>query len=380
MTEKVIYLDYNATTPVDERVLEAMLPYFVQKFGNAASATHPYGWEAAKAVDAAREILAAGLNCTPQEVIFTSGATEAINLAIRGVARMYASKGNHFIAAQTEHKATLDTLLDLEKDGARITWLPVDREGLISLTELAAAITPQTVLVAIMLANNETGVIQDIPAIAEVVHAHNSILLSDVVQAAGKIAVNVQELGIDLAPISAHKFYGPKGVGALYVRRRGPRVVLSPEITGGGHERGLRSGTLNVPGIVGMGAAWQLAQTMMEAENTRLGALRDYLERSLVDGWGASVNSGQAPRLAHVANLAFPNFHARDSIRKLSSLAVATGSACTSAQTTPSHVLTAMGLPVSEINGSLRFSLGRFTTAEEIEWAIEKIKAGVCTE
>lgn len=372
-----IYLDYNATTPVDSRVLEAMLPWFTEGFGNAASATHAYGWQAAEAVEKARESLAATLSCTPQELIFTSGATEAINLAMKGVAEAYASKGRHMVIAATEHKAVLDTAEWVRKRGGEITLLPVNEQGLVDPVTFEAAIRPDTVLAGVMYANNETGVLQPLRALADASHAKGCLFMSDVVQAVGKIPVHVDELGIDLAPVSAHKLYGPKGVGALYVRRKSPRVTLLPQIEGGGHERGLRSGTLNVPGIVGLGMAVQIANEAMAREQARLGSLREQLENGCLAMGGVCVNGGKAPRLAHVTNLAFEGFHARDVIRALPGLAVATGSACTSASPKPSHVLRAMGLPDSRIHGSLRFSLGRFTTEEDIHHALEAIRTGI---
>ena len=300
-----IYLDYNATTPVDPRVLEAMLPYFTQKYGNAASSTHAKGWVAAKAVQHAREQLAAGIGATDQEIYFTSGATEGINACLKGVAELYAAKGDHIVTVQTEHKAVLDVCKSLEKKGKRVSYLPVDSEGRISLEELRENITDETLLVCIMMANNETGVIHPMKKIAEIVHEKGAMLMSDATQAVGKIPVDVQELGIDLLVYSAHKFYGPKGVGAMYLRRRGPRVRLAPLLEGGGHERGMRSGTLNVPGIVGMGAALEVSIQEMGKEGERIAQLRDQFEKEMGEFSGVYVNGGGTGRLPHVSNLAF---------------------------------------------------------------------------
>lgn len=369
-----IYLDYNATTPVDPQVLEKMLPFFTQSFGNAASKTHPEGWLAEKAVDDAREHIASHLGLSAQELVFTSGATEAINLAIKGVAEAYQAKGKHIITVQTEHKATLDVCKSLERKGFSLTYLPVDTKGLIDLQELEDALTPETILVSVMLANNETGVIQELPVISEVVHASGAIMLSDAVQAVGKIPVNVDELGVDLMPMSAHKFYGPKGVGALYVRRRNPRVKLSPLIEGGGHERGRRSGTLNVPGIIGMDAALDLSVQTMGEETVRLQGLRDHFEGELLKLPGTLLNGHPEKRLTHTSNLSFKEVESESLIMAMRELSVATGSACTSANMEPSHVLTAMGMDEEMAYAAIRFSLGRFTTEENVETAIQVVK------
>jgi len=359
----VIYLDYNATTPVSPEVLQEMLPYFSEKFGNAASTTHLPGLQAKSAVDIARERVAVQLNGEPQEIIFTSGATEAINLAIKGIFQLYQGKGNHIITAKTEHKAVLDTCRFLETKGARITWLEVNQHGQINLEQLEQAMTPETILVAVMFANNETGVVQNISDIADIVHRHQSIFFCDATQAVGKIPVDVQRDGIDVLSLSAHKLYGPKGVGALYVRRKNPRVQLEPLLHGGGHERGWRSGTLNVPGIVGLGKAMELITF-----DHRTTMLRDLLESGLTDYFGddISINGKESQRLPNTSNITFP-FKAIDVIRHTQTkLAVATGSACTSAQNTPSHVLTAMGKSAAETARSIRFSIGKYTTEEEI--------------
>lgn len=371
---KTVYLDYNATTPVDPRVLEKMLPYFTEKFGNAASRTHRYGWVAEQAVKTAREAVAGSINCSDQEITFTSGSTEAINLAIKGVWENYRSKGDHIVTVQTEHKAVLDTCKELEVKGAKVTYLPVDREGMIDLDELEKSISNKTILVCVMMANNETGVIQPVKQIAEIVHARGSIFMSDATQAMGKMHVDVQQEGIDLLCISAHKLYGPKGIGALYVRRKDPRVSLSPLIHGGGHENGLRSGTLNVPGIVGLGAACKLAQEELWNDAERISKLRTILEQSFTEMGAIFVNGSVRNRLHNVSNLAFYGKRADELISKVPEIAVSTGSACTSAIPEPSHVLKAMGLTDEQAYASVRFSLGRYTTMEEITFTIEKVK------
>jgi cysteine desulfurase len=370
-----IYLDYNATTPVDKRVLEAMLPYFTEKFGNAASRTHAFGWIAEDAVTTARKQVADLIHCIEQEVVFTSGATEGINLAIKGVWENYQVKGNHIITVATEHKAVLDTCKALEKKGARITYLPVNREGLIDPDVLRKALTPQTILVSIMYANNETGVIQPISKIAEIVHANNSIFMCDATQVVGKININVMEEHIDLMCLSAHKFYGPKGVGALYVRRKDPRVNLVPLFDGGGHERGLRSGTLNVTGIVGLGKACEIASQEMWDDAARISRLRTRLEQQLCDNLeDVYINGSTKNRLFNTTNIAFLNIRSESLINRIPGIAVAMGSACTSAIAEPSHVLKAMNLSDSTSYSSIRFSLGKYTTKEEIEEVVETIR------
>jgi cysteine desulfurase len=373
-----VYLDYNATTPCDPRVVEAMLPYFSRQFGNAASRTHVYGWQAAEAVDYAREQVARLIGSEPRELVFTSGATEAVNLAIKGVFDSYAFKGNHIITCVTEHKAVLDTCAHIEKMGAEITYLPVNNQGLIDISELKAAIKPATILVAIMYANNETGVVQPITEISRLAKEQGVLFFCDATQAAGKIPVHILNDGIDLMAFSAHKLYGPKGVGALYVRRKNPRVKLSAQIDGGGHERGLRSGTLNVPGIVGFGMAAQLCLQQMEQEAKRLQLLRDKLENALLQTEATAVNGRGAARLPHVTNISFQYADGEALMMGFNKdLAVASGSACTSASMEPSHVLKALGLEDPIARSSLRFSLGRFTTEEEIDYAIEKVTATV---
>lgn len=373
-----VYLDYNATTPCDPRVVEAMLPYFSGQFGNAASRTHMFGWQAAEAVDYGREQVARLIGSEPKELVFTSGATEAVNLAIKGVFDAYAFKGNHIITCVTEHKAVLDTCAHIEKMGGEVTYLAVNRQGLIDIEELTAAIKPSTILVAIMYANNETGVTQPIRDISRVAKERDVLFFSDATQAVGKIAVDVLSDGIDLLACSAHKLYGPKGVGALYVRRKNPRVKISAQIHGGGHERGLRNGTLNVPGIVGFGKAVELCLQEMESDAKRLQSLRDKLENALLQTELTAINGSRGHRLPHVANISFQYAEGEALMMGANKdIAVASGSACTSASLEPSHVLKAMGLEDDTARSSLRFSLGRFTTEEEIDYAVEKVTAMV---
>ena len=367
----MIYLDYNATTPVDEQVLQTMLPYFSEKFGNAASSTHLLGAQAKDAVEIARHHVANTIHCEAQEIIFTSGSTEAINHAIKGAFQLYQHKGKHIVTVKTEHKAVIDTCKYLEKKGATITYLNVDKDGLIDLDELDKAISHETILVCVMYANNETGVVQDIKKIAQITHQKNSIFFCDATQAIGKMPINVQADGIDLMCLSAHKMYGPKGIGALFVRRKNPRVALEPLLHGGGHERGWRSGTLNVPAIVGLGKACDII-----GENKFIEKLRDELEDALLAHYQdkININGKHAIRLANTSNITFP-FKAVDLIRQTKSLlSIATGSACTSAENTPSHVLTAMGLSREQAEKSIRFSLGKYTTETEIQTVLTLIK------
>lgn len=368
-----VYLDYNATTPVDKRVLETMLPYFAEKFGNASSRTHAFGWVAEDAVKTARQEVANLINCIEQEIIFTSGATEAINLAIKGVWENYQTKGKHIITVKTEHKAVLDTCIALEKKGAEITYLSVDKDGLINLEELKNALTPQTILVSVMYINNETGVIQPISEIADIVHANNSIFMCDGTQAVGKVNVDVEEQHIDLLCLSAHKMYGPKGIGALYIRRKNPRVTLYPQIHGGGHERGLRSGTLNVPGIVGFGKACEIAKQEMKKDADRILKLRMKLEHHLLSLDNVFINGNIENCLYNTLNVCFREMRSESLIKKMPGIAVAMGSACTSAIPEPSHVLKAMGLSDTDSYSSIRFSLGKYTTEEEIDEVIKTI-------
>ncbi|MBH8558864.1 IscS subfamily cysteine desulfurase [Hymenobacter sp. BT442] len=372
-----IYLDNNATTPLDPRVLEAMMPYLTDVFGNAASRNHPFGWAAEEGVDYAREQIAKLINCDPKEIIFTSGATESDNLGIKGVFEMYSQKGNHVITATTEHKAVLDTCKHIEKLGGKVTYLPVDEKGLISLAELEAAMTPETILVTIMYGNNETGTIQPIREIAKIAHAHGALFMTDATQAVGKIPVDVIADGIDLMAFSGHKIYGPKGVGALYVRRKNPRVKVTAQMDGGGHERGMRSGTLNVPGIVGLGKACEVARLDMEADTARLSAMRDRLEKELTTLEESYVNGSVEHRLPHVTNISFKYVEGEGLMMGVKDLAVSSGSACTSASLEPSYVLKALGLSDDLAHSSLRFGLSRFTTDEQIDYAIGHVKEAV---
>lgn len=375
--ELPIYLDNNATTPLDPRVLEAMLPYFTNKFGNAASRNHAFGWVAEEGVDYAREQVAKLIGCTEKEIIFTSGATEADNLGIKGVFEMYHEKGNHIITATTEHKAVLDTCKHLEKLGAKVTYLQVKEDGLIDLQELEAAMTEQTILVTIMYGNNEIGVIQPIKEISAIAHKYGALFMTDATQAVGKIPVDVNADGIDLMAFSAHKMYGPKGVGVLYVRRKNPRVKVTAQIDGGGHERGMRSGTLNVPGIVGLGKACELCRLEMDEEAKRLSALRDKLESSLTVLEESYVNGNVEHRLPHVANISFKYVEGEGLMMAMKDLAVSSGLACTSASLEPSYVLKSLGLSDDLAHSSIRFGLGRFTTEEEVDYAIENTKKAV---
>lgn len=371
----LIYLDNNATTQCDERVVQAMLPFFTQHYGNAASTSHAYGWIAEEAVSIARQQVAALIGAAEKEIVFTSGATEADNLAIKSVYEKYASKGNHIITVATEHKAVLDTCKHLEKHGADVTYMKVNNEGLIDINELEQAIKPSTILIAIMYANNETGVLQPIKEIGAIAKKHNVLFFCDAVQAVGKTPVNVKDDNIDLLSISAHKFYGPKGVGALYVRRKNPRVSLEEQMNGGGHERGVRSGTLNVPGIVGLGKAAEIALNEMNEEAKRLSALRDKLQHDLMQLNDVTVNCSTQHRMPHVCNLSFGGINQNNLLSKLNkTLAVSSGSACTSAIMEPSYVLKAMGVNDARAYNSIRFSLGRFTTEEDINITIETVK------
>ncbi len=378
MLKLPIYLDNNATTPMDPRVLEAMTPYFLEHFGNAASRNHPFGWEAEEAVDYAREQVAKLIGADPKEIIFTSGATEGDNLAIKGVYEMYASKGNHIITATTEHKAVLDTCKHIEKLGGEVTYLPVNAEGLIDLKELEAAIKPTTILIAIMYANNEIGTIQPIKEISALARKNGVLLFTDGTQAVGKIPVDVNKDGIDLMAFSAHKMYGPKGVGALYVRRKNPRVKVTAQMDGGGHERGMRSGTLNVPGIVGFGKACELCMLDMEEDTRRISILRDKLETELLKLEEAYVNGSREHRLPHVSNISFKQVEGEGLMMGFNkNIALSSGSACTSASLEPSYVLKALGLGDDLAHSSLRFGLGRFTTDEQIDYTIKAVSETV---
>jgi cysteine desulfurase len=374
MLKLPIYLDHNATTPMDPRVLEAMLPYFVENFGNAASRNHSFGWQAEEAVDYAREQIAQLIGADPKEIIFTSGATEGNNLGIKGVYEMYASKGNHIITSTTEHKAVLDTCKHLEKLGAEVTYLEVQPDGLIDLKQLEAAMKPTTILVAIMYANNEIGVIQPVKEIAAIAKKHGALFFTDAVQAVGKIPVDVIADGIDIMSFTAHKMYGPKGVGALYVRRKNPRVKVTAQIDGGGHERGMRSGTLNVPGIVGFGKAAEIAKTDMAGDTERVSKLRDKLENALKQIDETYVNGNPAHRLPHVSNISFKYVEGEGLMMGFNKdIALSSGSACTSASLEPSYVLKALGLGDDLAHSSLRFGLGRYTTEEQIDYTIKAV-------
>ena len=369
-----IYMDYHATTPVDPRVLEAMMPYFTEKFGNAASRNHPFGWEAEEAVEIARKQVADLVGANPKEIIFTSGATESNNLAIKGVAEMYREKGNHVITCVTEHKAVIDTCKKLEKQGLRVTYLPVQKDGRISLDELRAAITDKTILITIMTANNEIGVLQPIAEIGAIAKEKGILFHTDGVQAVGKVPFDVTALKVDLVSISGHKIYGPKGVGALYVRRRNPRVLLAEQISGGGHERGMRSGTLNVTGIVGLGKAAQLCQQEMEKDTARLRALRDRLNAELHKNLDEIyINGSMEHRLPHNLNISFAYVEGESLLMGINDVAVSSGSACTSASLEPSYVLKALGAGDDLAHSSIRFGLGRWTTDEEVNYVVDKL-------
>ena len=375
---RLIYLDNNSTTPCDPRVVDAMVPYFYDKFGNAASRSHHFGWEAEDAVDYSREQIAKLLNVEDKEIIFTSGATESNNLAIKGVFEMYAKKGNHIITAETEHKAVLDTCKHLEKAGAEVTYLKVQEDGLVNLADLEAAIRPTTILVSLMWANNETGVIQPMAEIAKICEKHGVLFHSDATQAVGKILTHPRETGVHLMSFTAHKMYGPKGVGALYVSRKNPRVKVTAQIDGGGHERGMRSGTLNVPGIVGFGKAAELARLEMHQDAERLSKLRDRLQATLCQLEETKVNGNEGSRMPHVTNISFKHVEGEGLMMTFNqNIAVSSGSACTSASLEPSYVLVSMGLGDDLAHSSIRFSLGRFTTDQDMDMAIELVTNGV---
>ena len=369
-----IYLDHNATTPCDPRVVEAMIPYFTNAFGNAASRNHQFGWVAEEAVDNAREEVAKLIGADPKEIIFTSGATEGDNLALKGVFEMYASKGNHIITCNIEHKAVLDTCKHIEKEGGEVTYLKVKDNGLIDLAELEAAIKPNTILIAIMYANNEIGTVMPMKEISAIAKKKGILVFSDATQAVGKIPVDVNKDGIDLLAFSAHKMYGPKGVGALYVRRKNPRVKVTAQIDGGGHERGMRSGTLNVPGIVGFGKACEIARTEMAEETERVSKLRDKLQNALLQVEDSYLNGDKEHKLPHVTNISFKYVEGEGLMMGFNkNIAVSSGSACTSASLEPSYVLKALGLGDDLAHSSLRFGLGRFTTEDQIDYTIEQV-------
>ena len=369
-----IYMDNHATSQLDARVLEAMLPYFTAKFGNAASRNHSFGWEAEQGVETAREQIARLIGATAKEIIFTSGATESNTLAIKGIAEMYKERGNHIITQVTEHKAVLDTCKRLEKYGYRVTYLPVKADGLIDLADLKRAMDDKTILVSIMFANNEIGVVQPIAEIGKLCHERNVIFHTDAVQAVGKIPVDVNAMNIDVLSLTAHKLYGPKGVGALYVRRRNPRVQLSAQLDGGGHERGMRSGTLNVPGIVGLGAACEIAREEMESEAARLTRLRDKLRAKLEGALDyVHVNGSWEHRLPGNLNMSFVYVEGESLLMGINEIAVSSGSACTSATLEPSYVLKALGLGDDVAHSSIRFGLGRFNNEAEVDYVADKL-------
>jgi cysteine desulfurase len=374
MLKLPIYLDNNSTTPMDPRVLEAMTPYFLEDFGNAASRNHPFGWKAEEAVDYAREQVAKLIGADPKEIIFTSGATEGDNLGIKGVFEMYAQKGNHIITATTEHKAVIDTCKHIEKLGGEVTYLQVQPDGLIDLKALEAAIKPTTILISLMWANNEIGTVLPMREISAIAKKHGVLLFTDGTQAVGKIPVDVNADGIDLMAFTAHKMYGPKGVGALYVRRKNPRVKVTAQMDGGGHERGMRSGTLNVPGIVGFGKACELCMQDMEADTKRVSVLRDKLENALMQLEEAYINGSVSSRLPHVTNISFKHVEGEGLLMGFNqNIALSSGSACTSASLEPSYVLKALGLGDDLAHSSLRFGLGRFTNEEQIDYTIKAI-------
>jgi len=367
-------MDNHATTPLDPRVLEAMMPYLTTVFGNAASRNHSFGWEAEAAVEKAREQVAKLIGATAKEIIFTSGATESNNLAIKGIAEMYRERGNHIITQATEHKATLDTCKRLEKSGYRVTYLPVKADGLIDLDDLKRAMDDKTILVTIMIANNEIGVVQPVVEIGKLCHEKGVLFHTDGVQAVGKIPVDVNAMNIDAMSLSAHKIYGPKGVGALYVRRRNPRVQISEQINGGGHERGMRSGTLNVPGIVGLGKACEIAREEMVSESKRLSALRDKLKAKLETNLDyIHVNGSMEHRLPGNLNMSFVYVEGESLLMGINDVAVSSGSACTSATLEPSYVLKALGLGDDVAHSSIRFGLGRFNTDAEVDYVSDKV-------
>jgi cysteine desulfurase len=378
MVQLPIYLDYNSTTPCDLRVVEAMLPYFSKSFGNAASKTHSFGWQAEEAVEYAREKIANLVGAETKEIVFTSGATEGVNLALKGVVDAYASKGNHIITSNIEHKAVLDTCKYLEKQGVEVTYLAVTEDGVVSAHQVEEAIRPNTVLISIMYANNETGNINPVTDIGAVARKHGVLFFTDATQAIGKIPVDVNTDNIDIMAFSSHKIYGPKGVGASYVRRKNPRVKLIEQINGGGHERGMRSGTLNVPGIVGFGEAAKICNNEIGEDKRRLSVLRDKLETALLKTGDVYVNGSTKYRLPNVTNLSFKGVEGQALLMSINKeIAVSSGSACTSASLEPSYVLKALGLDDELAHSSIRFSLGRFTTEEEIDFAIERVSKSI---
>ena len=374
MVKLPIYMDNHATTPLDPRVLDAMLPFFKDQFGNAASRNHKFGWEAEQAVEIARKQIAGLIGADPREIVITSGATESDNLALKGVAGMYREKGDHIITAVTEHKAILDTCKHLEKDGFRVTFLPVANNGLIDLDDLKRAITDKTILISIMHGNNEVGVLQDIKEIGRLARERGVLFHTDATQSIGKVPFDVNELNVDIASMSAHKMYGPKGVGALYVRRRNPRVLLTPIIDGGGHERGMRSGTLNVPGIVGFGKAAEIAAQEMPQESARTFALRERLRTTMESELDELyINGDMKSRLPGNLNMSFAFVEGESLLMGINDIAVSSGSACTSASLEPSYVLKALGVGEDLAHTSIRFGIGRFNTEEEVDYVANRV-------
>jgi cysteine desulfurase len=378
VTPRPVYLDYHATTPVDPRVLEAMLPYFSEEFGNPASRQHAYGWKAGEAVEAARGQIAALIGATPREIVFTSGATESNNLALKGCADGLRTRGDQIVTIATEHKSILDSCKRLEAQGWRITRLGVNRDGVIDLDELREAVTGKTVLVSVMTANNEIGVLQPMEEIGRIVHEAGSLLHTDAAQAAGKVAVDVDRMGVDLLSLTGHKYYGPKGAGALYIRKQKPKLQLGCQIDGGGHENGLRSGTLNVPGIVGLGKAAEICAQEMPTESARLASLRDRLLAGLRANLdGVRVNGSMAYRLPHNLHVSFDGVEGEALLMALGDIAVSTGSACSSGSHAPSHVLQAIGAVGENAGAVVRFGLGRGTTDDHIDFAIDRLSTVV---
>jgi len=379
MTMKLpIFMDNHSTTPMDPRVLEAMLPYFTQKFGNAASRNHQFGWEAEEAVENARKQIAKLINCDAKEIVFTSGATESDNLALKGVVEMYKEKGDHVITCSTEHRAVLDTCKSLEKRGIKVTYLPVAKDGLVSPDDVRNAITDKTILISIMLANNEIGTIHPIADIGRIAKEKGILFHCDATQGVGKIPVDVETLKVDLMSFTAHKIYGPKGVGALYVRKKGPRVRLVPQIDGGGHERGMRSGTLPVPLIVGFGKACELCEQEMPTESKRIAALRDRLQTQIMGSLDECyLNGHPTQRLPHNLNISFAYVEGEALLMGVKEIALSSGSACTSATLEPSYVLRALGVGSDLAHSSIRFGLGRFTTAEEVDYTAKRMVEAV---
>jgi cysteine desulfurase len=374
-----IYMDYQSTTPMDPRVLDAMLPFFTEHFGHPASRNHSFGWEAEQAVDTARGQVADLIGATPKEIIFTSGATEAINLALKGVAEMYGEKGRHMVVSAIDSRPVQDVVKRLSREhGVEVTEVPVDKEGLVSPQDVQAAIRPDTILVSVMMANNEIGTIQDMAAIGKICKEAGVIFFTDASEAAGKVPVDVQAMGIDLLALTAHKMYGPKGAGALYVRRKGPRVRLSPQIDGGGHERGMRSGTVNVQGVVGLGKACELCKELMPEESKRLAALRDKLQDGILAACDeVHVNGSRTRRLPHNLNLSFAYIEGESMLMGLKEIALSSGSACTTSTLEPSYVIRALGVSEDLAHSSIRFSLGRFSTEEEVDYAIGQVNQTV---